>query len=107
MCEAGTCYAYKSAEGGWRIADSRVSLDSVVVSFQEGKSPEAIAAEFPSLTFEQVHGALAFCLRNQAEIDEYLSCQDSNWRQVAARSISQNGPLLDRLRKSTRSDAEE
>ena len=100
MSEAATIYAYKTGEGGWRVADSRVSLDSVVYAYWEGKSPEALAEEFPSLSAEQVYGAIAFYLRNRQIIDTYLAQQDAKWPDLAAQSNSQNGPLLDRLRKS-------
>lgn len=99
MSEVATIYAYRTAEGGWRIAGSRVSLDSVVCAYWEGKSPEAIAEEFPSLSSEQVYGVIAFYLRNQREIDEYLAQQDANWRELATKNESQHRPLLNRLRE--------
>src|SRR3989337_1911277 len=100
MSEIATTYAYKTDEGGWRVADSRVSLDSVVYAYWEGKSPEAIAEEFPALTAEQVYGAVAFYLRNRAEIDKCLSRQDAKWQQLAAKSDAEHGPLLNRLRNN-------
>lgn len=58
---------------GYRIAGSRVSLDSLVVAFSEGALPETIAAEhFPTLTLEQVYGAVTYYLAHRAEIDAYL-----------------------------------
>lgn len=58
--------------GGYYITDSRVSLDSVVYAFREGKSPEGIRWSYPSLTLEEVYGAVAFYLANQKKIDKYL-----------------------------------
>lgn len=100
MSEVAMVYAHKTAEGGWRVAGSRVSLDSVVYAYWEGKSPEAIAEEYATLTAEHVYGAIAFYLRNRQEIDEYLSHQDAKWQELAAESSSQHGPLLERLRNS-------
>lgn len=48
-------YARK-LEGVYRVADTRVSLDSVVYLFREGLSAEGIAESYPALTLEQVHG---------------------------------------------------
>jgi uncharacterized protein (DUF433 family) len=107
MSETATFYAHKTAEGGWRVSDSRVSLDSVVYAYWEGKSPEAIAEEFPTLSAEQVYGAIAFYLRNRQEIDEYLSQQDAKWQQLAKESSSQHGPLLDRLRARRQASSED
>jgi uncharacterized protein (DUF433 family) len=58
--------------GGYYVAGTRISLDSVVYSFNEGQSPEAIQEDFPSLKRAQVYGAIAFYLDHQAEIDKYL-----------------------------------
>jgi uncharacterized protein (DUF433 family) len=59
-------------EGAYRVAGSRVSLDSLVHAFWDGKSPETIAQSFPTLTLEQVYGAIAFYLGHHTEIDAYL-----------------------------------
>jgi uncharacterized protein (DUF433 family) len=93
-------YVDKTDEGIWRIADSRVSLDSVVRAYWEGKTPEAIVEEFPTLAAEQVYGAIAYYLRNKDEIDKYLSQQAATWAQFQQTSDAANGPLLDRLRAS-------
>jgi uncharacterized protein (DUF433 family) len=58
--------------GGYYVAGARISLDSVVYSFNEGHSPEAIHEDFPSLKLAQIYGAIAFYLDHQAEIDKYL-----------------------------------
>jgi uncharacterized protein (DUF433 family) len=102
-----TEYVTRSADGGWRVAGSRVSLDSVVIAYWDGRLPEAIVADFPPLTLEQVHGAIAFYLRNRDEIDRYLSAQDARWSSLRAESEAKHGPLLERIRHSvaTRSGA--
>ena len=107
MSQTSVDYVHRTQEGGWRIGGSRVSLDSVVCAYWEGKSPESIAEEFPSLSSEQVYGAIAFYLRNKVEIDRYLSAQNVRWQQVARSSEAQHGPLLDRLRHRRRPDGEE
>ena len=80
------------------MAGSRVSLDSVVQAYWDGKSPEATVEEFPSLTAEQVYGAIAFYLRNKADVDRHLVRQADCWHNLERASDQQNGPLLDRLR---------
>jgi Protein of unknown function (DUF433) len=45
-------------EGGYYVADTRVSLDSIVYAFHEGESPETIQQKFPSLTPEEVMAPL-------------------------------------------------
>ena len=103
MSDTAVEYVQRTADGTWRITDSRVSLDSVVLAYWDGKSPEAIAEEFPTLSAEYVYGAIAFYLRNKGEIDQYLSQQAHRWERLRQLSQTQHGPLLDRLRASRRS----
>jgi uncharacterized protein (DUF433 family) len=63
----------KKVEGAYRVGGTRVSLDSLVYLFREGMSAESMVDSYPALTLEQVHGALAFYLANQKEIDTYLA----------------------------------
>ena len=54
-------------DGGYWVNDSRISLDSVVFAFLDGLSPEAIAREcFPTLSLEQVYGAITYYLAHRA-----------------------------------------
>lgn len=59
-------------EGVYRVVGSRVLLDSLIYAFWDGKSPETIVQSFPTLTLEQVYGAIAFYLRHRVELDAYL-----------------------------------
>ena len=63
----------ESRDAGYWIRGSRVSLDSVVYRFLEGLAPDTIQSEcFPTLTLEQVYGAITYYLRNREEMDAYL-----------------------------------
>src|SRR6266478_3869258 len=63
----------RNTEGAYRVGDTRVSLDSLVYLYREGMSAESMVENYPALTLEQVHGALAFYLGNRKEIDQYLA----------------------------------
>jgi len=54
--------------GGFYVAGTRVSLDSIVCSFKAGDSPETIRQNFSSLSLEQVYGAIAFYLAHEQEV---------------------------------------
>ena len=59
--------------GGYYVAGVRISLDSIVYSFNQGNSPGRILEQFPLLDkLANVYGAIAFYLDNKAEIDQYL-----------------------------------
>jgi len=60
-------------KGGYWIAGTRISLDSIVYAFRRGASPESIQRSFPLLMLEQVYGAITFYLAQKPEIDAYLA----------------------------------
>ena len=65
--------------GGYYLAGTRISLDSVVQCFNEGLSPETIMGEFETLTLTQVFGAITFYLENQPAIDAYRMRQQQRF----------------------------
>lgn len=72
-------YVERRDEGYW-ISGTRVSLDSIVLAFLQGLSPEVIASEcLPTLTLEQVYGAIAYYLAYRPEIDAYLKQADAEF----------------------------
>jgi uncharacterized protein (DUF433 family) len=86
--------------GGYYLAGTRISLDSVVYSFNEGQSPDAIQEDFPSLKLAQIYGGIAFYLDHQAEIDKYL---EETEREFEARGIPMseaNPSLWKRIQKA-------
>ena len=61
-------------------------------------SPELIVAAFPSLSPEQVRGAIDHYLSKQDEIDQYLEEQEARWKQFQDVSQARQDPLLQRMR---------
>jgi uncharacterized protein (DUF433 family) len=73
------CYVEKRDAGYW-VAGTRVSLDSIILAFLDGLSPETIVVEcFPVLTLEQVYGAITYYLAHRADIDRYLQQADAEF----------------------------
>ena len=82
----------------YRIAGSRVSLDSIVIAFNRGASPESIQRSFPTLSLEAVYGAITFYLANQTEVDAYLESGDGKFNDLQNRSRSEHADWYSRLR---------
>jgi uncharacterized protein (DUF433 family) len=59
--------------GGYYVAGSRVSLASIIYEYRDGAAAETIRPNFPTLSLERIHGAIAFYLGHQQEADTYLS----------------------------------
>lgn len=85
----------RKIDGAYKVADTRVSLDSLVYLFREGLSAES----YPSLTLEQVHGALAFYLGNQKGIDAYLDSGQRAAQLQHDQSGQTNAELIARLQR--------
>jgi uncharacterized protein (DUF433 family) len=90
-------------DGGYWIAGTRVSLDSVVYAFREGVAPEVIATErFPVLTVAQVFGAIAYYLAHREKIDEYLSQEEAEYEAFRARTNQADSYLSKKLAAARR-----
>lgn len=83
--------------GAYFIAETRVSLDSVVHAFLRGESPEGIAESFPALTLEQILGSLAFYLANRDRIDQYLRQGSEDFEHLRQQAHQNNPGLYARL----------
>ena len=75
-------YVEEDSQGALRVGSLGVSLDSVVIAFQQGHSAETIEQLYPALSLEEVYGAVAFYLANRDEVDQYLERQEQLWDQV-------------------------
>ena len=66
-------------DSNYYVAGTRISLDSIVHAFRRGESPETICQNFELLRLEEVYGAIAYYLANQADIDAYIVRQGEKW----------------------------
>lgn len=62
----------RDAGGVVRVGGTRVTLDSVVYSFQEGSTAEQILEDYPSLRLADVYAVIGYYLRHREEVDAYL-----------------------------------
>jgi uncharacterized protein (DUF433 family) len=83
--------------GGLYVAGARVSLDSVVIRFKEGASPEQIVESFSTLKLSNVYGAIAYYLENEAAVDEYIVEGERELERTVPPLSQQNPELFARL----------
>jgi uncharacterized protein (DUF433 family) len=98
-------YVVTDERGALRVAGTRVSIDSVVYAYLQGHSPETIIEQYPALSLEQVHGAIAFYLANKAEVDQYLDKQEQLWEKLRQEQERNPSPVVRRLRALRESSA--
>jgi uncharacterized protein (DUF433 family) len=73
-------------DGGYYVAGTRISLDSIIHPFKNGASPESILRSFLLVgSLEQVYGAITFYLANKGAVEAYLAEQDRLSEELAAK----------------------
>jgi uncharacterized protein (DUF433 family) len=88
-------------DGGYYIADTRISLDSIVHAFQEGESPEGILRSFPMAgPIDRIYGAITFYLENKEKVGAYLREQERRWDELRKERAKATDPVTNRLREA-------
>jgi uncharacterized protein (DUF433 family) len=84
---------------GYYIAGTRISLDSVVYSFERGNSPETILNAFPLLRQSQICGAIAFYLDHRSDVRRYLEEKERRVQDASVPLSEVNPELYARLQR--------
>ena len=87
-------------DGNYYVGGTRISLDSIVHAFRRGESPETICQNFELLRLEEVYGAIAYYLANQAEIGACLVRQGEKWTEGKRKSEPLPADLRKRLMRA-------
>jgi uncharacterized protein (DUF433 family) len=58
--------------GDIRVGDSRILLDVIICEFENGACPEDIVHGYPTLQLADVYAVIAYYLRHQEAVDNYL-----------------------------------
>ena len=82
--------------GVLRVADTRVSLDSVVYDFNRGADAAEIQQNFDTLSLAEVHAAIAYYLHNKEKVDAYLVEQEIEHKRMRAEHEAKYPPKLTR-----------
>ena len=72
-------------DGAFYFVGSRVPLEVVVREYKNGLPVESIANCFPTLSLEQIHGALAFYHANKADVERGMGHTDREWQEFRAK----------------------
>jgi uncharacterized protein (DUF433 family) len=69
-------------QGGLRVGQTRVSLESVWHMYQQGASPVDIVRAFDTLHLADVYAVLAWALRHCEDVDAYLKRRDAEAAEI-------------------------
>lgn len=81
-----------------RIGKTRVTLESLILSFRDGATAEEIIQQYPSLELADVYSVIAYYLRNRADVDIYLQQRSRKAKQIQKKNESQFDPVGIRAR---------
>ena len=88
-------------DGGYYVAGTRISLDSIVHAFNRGDSPERILEEFPLLDqLSRVYGAVAYYLDHKTDIDHHLEETEREFEACGMPMEQANPALWARIRNA-------
>jgi uncharacterized protein (DUF433 family) len=90
-------YVDEDSQGSLRVGSLGVSLDSVVIAFQQGHSAETIQQLYPALSLEELYGAIAYDLANRDAVDRYLERQEQLWARERDRAERNPSSVVQRL----------
>ena len=88
-----------NAHGVAYVGGTRVTLDTVILTFLDGATSEEIVQRYPSLDLADVYSTIGYYLQNKTEVDEYLrrsSEQSEKLRKSNETNSSPDG-IRDRL----------
>ena len=87
------------ADGVYRVAGTRVTLDTLVAAYREGATPEEMVDQYPSIRLDHVYAVIGYYLRHLDEVDAYLGRRAAIAAEVRSAVEKADAPqgLRDRL----------
>ena len=67
-----------------RVAGTRVTLDTIIGAYKQGRSAEEIAQDYPSVPKSAIYGTIAYYLSAQEDVDAYLRARKDQAERVRA-----------------------
>jgi uncharacterized protein (DUF433 family) len=78
--------------GDIRVGASQVLLDIVIREYEEGADPESIVRGYPTLQLADVYAAIAYYLRHDGEVKEYLRRREREAAELRREIEAAQGP---------------
>ena len=65
-----------------RVGGTRVTLDTVVGAFVDGRTAEEIVLQYPALKLADVYAVVSYYLRHKQEVDAYLCQREAEAKEI-------------------------
>lgn len=86
-------------DGDLYVGDSRVSVYSVIASWQQGYSPEEVQNGFPHLSLLDIYGTITYYLEHRAELDAHFRELDALFARRKAETEAKNPEFYAMMRE--------
>jgi len=67
----------QARDGNLYLGSSRVTLETVILSWQTGQTPEQIHDSFPQLPLVAIYGAITYYLEHKDELDAFFRATEA------------------------------
>ncbi|PSQ95702.1 MAG: hypothetical protein BRD55_08675 [Bacteroidetes bacterium SW_9_63_38] len=81
-------------DGAIRVGETRVLFELVVRQYRQGRTPEEIIREFPTLTLADAYGAVAYYLQHRDQVETYLRKRRQEAHQLR-NTLEEEGVAID------------
>jgi uncharacterized protein (DUF433 family) len=93
----------EDGDGVIRVAQTRVTLDTVVHTYLDGAAAEEIVQQYPSLNLADVYAVISYFLRHSADVESYLQKRQTQADSVHKENENRFPAQGIRMRLATRS----
>lgn len=93
-------------DGVIRVNKTRLTLDTVIIAFKEGTTPEEIVEQYPSLSRADVYSVIGYYLHHTDEIDNYLQERQNQAEKVRQQAEKLFNPVGIKERLLTRKNSQ-
>jgi uncharacterized protein (DUF433 family) len=80
------------ADGVIRVSGTRVTLDSILLAFNDGLTPEEIAQQYPTVPLADIYHLIGYFLRHTTEMEEYLRRRQRESQEVRQQNEARWSP---------------
>jgi uncharacterized protein (DUF433 family) len=93
--------------GDIRVGGTRVLLDMIIISYQQGDTPEQIQDSFPTLKLADIYAVISYYLDHKDEVDAYIRQREEEGEQLRRRMEAEHPEIFElqnRLRELAKRD---
>lgn len=80
-------------DGVVRVGSTRVTLDTIIMAFRDGMTPEGIVEQYPTVQLADIYSVIGYALAHPEEVTAYLSQREVQAAKVRRENEARFDPL--------------